>query len=133
MANETGFNNSNATSGNDTVPAGLSPGTYGLVISVTMICVGTIVYNILIIIAFIRDSAVRNPFSYYILNVSITDLALALFSMTGFVWFTLSPTSNASYCPYYNFFDNFFSTSTAHSVMLISLDRLFSMRYGTTK
>ncbi|XP_055356977.1 melatonin-related receptor-like isoform X1 [Paramacrobiotus metropolitanus] len=100
---------------------------YPVITVVSVLCAATIAYNILFIYAFVKDAAIRSPFTYYLLNVSICDLGLALFSMSGFIWFNVSPRSSAAYCPYYNFLAKHLFIGAGCAVMLVSIDRLLSM------
>ncbi|XP_055345265.1 C-C chemokine receptor type 1-like [Paramacrobiotus metropolitanus] len=98
-----------------------------LTATVSVIFTATVAYNILFILSFIRTPALRTPFAFYLLNVSLCDLCLALFSMTGFIWFTAFPMSSGSYCPYYNFFNAHFLVGIGYTVVLVSIDRLLSV------
>ncbi|XP_055340860.1 histamine H3 receptor-like [Paramacrobiotus metropolitanus] len=110
-----------------TAVATVSPANYALASTVAVICTGTLIYNALVILAFVKDPSIRQPFMFYLLNVSLCDFGLAGISMTGFVWFTLSPAASATYCPYYNFLDKIFTIGTGYTVLLVSLDRAFSL------
>ncbi|XP_055345262.1 lysophosphatidic acid receptor 4-like [Paramacrobiotus metropolitanus] len=77
--------------------------------------------------AFLQFPKVRTPFTCFIINVSVCDLGLALFSMSGFIWFTAFPASSPSYCPYYNFFNQHLLVAIGYTVVLVSTDRLLSV------
>lgn len=96
---------------------------------VTVICIATILYNILIIIVFIRKSALRTPFGYYVLNVAVADLNFAVFNMVDFIYYTLrnSGVPLGKGCPFYQLIIWVAAPAACYAIMLISFERVWSL------
>ena len=115
------MNGSNATS-NETIPGGLAIGMLGYSAAIAVV---TVLYNLLVVSAFIADASIRKPFNLFILNMALGDTSMAIFGLfeTAYGLFssawipfhlcTFSRTAAAAT----------FSGST-YATLLVSVDRL---------
>ncbi|OQV14528.1 hypothetical protein BV898_11249 [Hypsibius exemplaris] len=94
-----------------------------------LLLITSAIANLLIIIAFLRFRKLRTNFNFYLLNVSISDILLAIFSMSNFAIFMLYGEYPFGYggCTFWLYCDWLFSAATENTMMLISLDRVFSV------
>ena len=91
----------------------------------------TILVNSIIILAFYRDKRIRSPFNLYLLNLAISDVGMAIFSMIfnalSFLH-TVTP-FGFHFCGFVLWSSSSCSAATSWAIMWISLDRLWSLYF----
>lgn len=129
MRNETGFGEVGF------VPTGFRSTPQKIVLSIvlTVLDATTICGNLLVFAAFYRVPKLRaQAFNYYIFNLAITDLSVAVTAMTFYTIDTLFGywPFGVFMCSVWIFFDFAMTFASVFTVVAISLDRFWSVTWA---
>lgn len=96
------------------------------------VSVCTVVGNIMVIVAFVKESKLRSPNNYYLLCLSIADLCVGLFSMPLYTMYELMGTWPSELgpiiCDIWLAVDYTFCTVSISGILIISIDRYLSLK-----
>jgi len=104
--------------------------TVSVSITLSLIILIAVLGNSFVIVAFCLRSRLRKPSNYFILNLAVTDLSLAImilpisavYDITG-IWIF-----GAEVCLIWTVLDVFVSTASIYSLVAISADRYMAIR-----
>ena len=100
-----------------------------LVAVIALIWITAFVLNLLLCIVFTKNTHLRTNFNLYLFNMAMADLLFVLLSMTNFILYISLGYYPFGFngCHFWLYFDWIFSSVTENTVMLISVDRLYSL------
>ncbi|XP_022096903.1 histamine H4 receptor-like [Acanthaster planci] len=111
-----------------------SPGVeYLISVILWLICSVTVVGNVLVVLAFIRDRELRlKPANLFILNLSVSDLLIGLISIPFFnIWrHTVVWVAGEVACKLWSIIDYTATTQSTLAIVLISFDRFMLVSKG---
>uniref|UniRef100_A0A8C0ZEE3 Histamine H3 receptor-like n=1 Tax=Cyanistes caeruleus TaxID=156563 RepID=A0A8C0ZEE3_CYACU len=94
-----------------------------------LLCVVTILGNILVILAFVMDRNLRHRSNYFFLNLAVSDFAVGVFCMPLYIPYALTGTWHLgrSLCKLWLVVDYLVCTASVFNIVLISYDRFLSV------
>ncbi|XP_051631392.1 histamine H4 receptor [Manacus candei] len=94
-----------------------------------LLCLVTILGNILVILAFILDRNLRHRSNYFFLNLAVSDFAVGVFCMPLYIPYALTGTWHLGQglCKVWLVMDYLVCTASVFSIVLISYDRFLSV------
>ncbi|XP_005517492.1 PREDICTED: histamine H3 receptor-like [Pseudopodoces humilis] len=94
-----------------------------------LLCVVTILGNILVILAFVMDRKLRHRSNYFFLNLAVSDFAVGVFCMPLYIPYALTGTWHLgrSLCKLWLVVDYLVCTASVFNIVLISYDRFLSV------
>ncbi|KAK2188175.1 hypothetical protein NP493_142g03003 [Ridgeia piscesae] len=104
-----------------------------------LVCLGlfiiiiiTILGNVVVVAAFVIEKKLRNTFTFYILNLAITDVCVAVTAMTFYTFDILLgwwPFGEVL-CGFWIFFDYGMTFASVFTLVAISVDRFWSVQWS---
>ncbi|RLW13346.1 hypothetical protein DV515_00000209, partial [Chloebia gouldiae] len=94
-----------------------------------LLCLVTILGNMLVILAFIMDRNLRHRSNYFFLNLAVSDFAVGVFCMPLYIPYALTGTWHLgrSLCKLWLVMDYLVCTASVFNIVLISYDRFLSV------
>ncbi|XP_063254128.1 histamine H3 receptor-like [Prinia subflava] len=94
-----------------------------------LLCLVTILGNILVILAFVLDRNLRHRSNYFFLNLAVSDFAVGTFCMPLYIPYALTGTWHLgrSLCKLWLVMDYLVCTASVFNIVLISYDRFLSV------
>ncbi|XP_054141064.1 histamine H3 receptor-like [Melozone crissalis] len=94
-----------------------------------LLCLVTILGNMLVILAFIMDRNLRHRSNYFFLNLAVSDFAVGVFCMPLYIPYALTGTWHLgrSLCKLWLVMDYLMCTASVFNIVLISYDRFLSV------
>ncbi|XP_057891161.1 histamine H4 receptor [Melospiza georgiana] len=94
-----------------------------------LLCLVTILGNMLVILAFIMDRNLRHRSNYFFLNLAVSDFAVGVFCMPLYIPYALTGTwqLGRSLCRLWLVMDYLMCTASVFNIVLISYDRFLSV------
>ncbi|NXP17377.1 HRH3 protein, partial [Scytalopus superciliaris] len=94
-----------------------------------LLCLVTILGNLLVILAFILDRNLRHRSNYFFLNLAVSDFVVGVFCMPLYIPYALTGTwrLGRGLCKIWLVMDYLVCTASVFSVVLISYDRFLSV------
>uniref|UniRef100_A0A8C5NK88 G-protein coupled receptors family 1 profile domain-containing protein n=1 Tax=Junco hyemalis TaxID=40217 RepID=A0A8C5NK88_JUNHY len=94
-----------------------------------LLCLVTILGNVLVILAFIMDRNLRHRSNYFFLNLAVSDFAVGVFCMPLYIPYALTGTWHLgrSLCKLWLVMDYLMCTASVFNIVLISYDRFLSV------
>ncbi|GAU90239.1 hypothetical protein RvY_02687 [Ramazzottius varieornatus] len=122
----------NSSAGNTTSTASFSISpivSTSLLVVIALIWITAFITNLFLCIVFTKNVHLRTNFNLYLFNMTIADLLFVLLSMTNFMLYIFLAYSPLGYhgCTSWLYFDWILSSATENTMMLISLDRVYSI------
>ncbi|XP_071410752.1 histamine H3 receptor-like [Pithys albifrons albifrons] len=120
---------------NETWPTQLPSSEFSLGVLVllaflmVMLCLVTILGNILVILAFMLDRNLRHRSNYFFLNLAVSDFAVGVFCIPLYIPYALTGTWHLGrgLCKVWLVVDYLVCTASVFSIVLISYDRFLSV------
>ncbi|XP_035668274.1 muscarinic acetylcholine receptor M3-like [Branchiostoma floridae] len=107
---------------------------YGLLVVLVLISLATVVGNVMVVVALVREKMLRTVYNYFILNLALADLCVGLVVMPLFATYvTLGkwPFGSAM-CVLWVLMDFGCCQVSIFTLLLIATDRYCSIRWPTT-
>uniref|UniRef100_A0A803VL96 Histamine H3 receptor n=1 Tax=Ficedula albicollis TaxID=59894 RepID=A0A803VL96_FICAL len=100
-----------------------------LALLMVLLCLVTILGNILVILAFVMDKNLRHRSNYFFLNLAVSDFAVGVFCMPLYIPYALTGTWHLgrSLCKLWLVMDYLVCTASVFNIVLISYDRFLSV------
>ncbi|XP_005418418.2 histamine H3 receptor-like [Geospiza fortis] len=94
-----------------------------------LLCLVTILGNMLVILAFIMDRNLRHRSNYFFLNLAVSDFAVGVFCMPLYIPYALTGTWHLgrSLCKLWLVMDYLVCAASVFNIVLISYDRFLSV------
>ncbi|XP_064291518.1 histamine H3 receptor-like isoform X1 [Passer domesticus] len=94
-----------------------------------LLCLVTILGNMLVILAFVMDRNLRHRSNYFFLNLAVSDFAVGVFCMPLYIPYALTGTWHLgrSLCKLWLVMDYLVCTASVFNIVLISYDRFLSV------
>ncbi|XP_077640084.1 histamine H3 receptor-like [Lonchura striata] len=94
-----------------------------------LLCLVTILGNMLVILAFMMDRNLRHRSNYFFLNLAVSDFAVGAFCMPLYIPYALTGTWHLgrSLCKLWLVMDYLVCTASVFNIVLISYDRFLSV------
>ncbi|NWT50621.1 HRH3 protein, partial [Erythrocercus mccallii] len=94
-----------------------------------LLCLVTILGNILVILAFVMDRNLRHRSNYFFLNLAVSDFAVGMFCMPLYIPYALTGRWHLgrSLCKLWLVMDYLVCTASGFNIVLISYDRFLSV------
>ncbi|NWR40486.1 HRH3 protein, partial [Tachuris rubrigastra] len=94
-----------------------------------LLCLVTILGNILVILAFIVDRSLRHQSNYFFLNLAVSDFAVGVFCVPLYIPYALTGTWHLGQglCKVWLVMDYLMCTASMFSIVLISYDHFLSV------
>ncbi|NXA85794.1 HRH3 protein, partial [Melanocharis versteri] len=94
-----------------------------------LLCLVTVLGNMLVIVAFIMDRNLRHRSNYFFLNLAVSDFAVGAFCMPLYIPYALTGTWHLgrSLCKLWLVIDYLVCTASVFNIVLISYDRFLSV------
>ncbi|XP_068046616.1 histamine H3 receptor-like [Anomalospiza imberbis] len=94
-----------------------------------LLCLVTILGNMLVILAFIMDRNLRHRSNYFFLNLAVSDFAVGVFCMPLYIPYALTGTWHLgrTLCKLWLVMDYLVCTASVFNIVLISYDRFLSV------
>ncbi|GAU92403.1 hypothetical protein RvY_04486 [Ramazzottius varieornatus] len=90
----------------------------------------TISANFLILLVFVKNSRLRNPFNTYLFSLAFSDLLVGIFAMPFYTaYLHAGGTLNTLHCSIWMFFDYFATEISLWTLAVISLDRVWAVTW----
>lgn len=101
-------------------------------LTLSIIVLITIAGNILVLLSFALDAKLRQPFNYFIVNLAVTDLLVALFAMSFYTIDTLLGywPFGTIVCGVWIYVDYAMTFASVFTIVAISLDRFCSVTWA---
>ncbi|NWY64620.1 HRH4 protein, partial [Erithacus rubecula] len=100
-----------------------------LALLMVLLCLVTILGNILVILAFIMDKNLRHRSNYFFLNLAVSDFAVGVFCMPLYIPYSLTGKWHLGrgICKLWLVMDYLLCTASVFNIVLISYDRFLSV------
>ncbi|NWW34603.1 HRH3 protein, partial [Panurus biarmicus] len=94
-----------------------------------LLCLVTILGNILVILAFVMDRNLRHRSNYFFLNLAVSDFAVGVFCMPLYIPYSLTGKWHLGrgLCKLWLVMDYLLCTASVFNIVLISYDRFLSV------
>ncbi|NXE64500.1 HRH3 protein, partial [Calcarius ornatus] len=94
-----------------------------------LLCLVTILGNMLVILAFIMDRNLRHRSNYFFLNLAVSDFAVGVFCMPLYIPYSLTGKwcLGRGICKLWLVMDYLLCTASVFNIVLISYDRFLSV------
>ncbi|KAL9869882.1 histamine H3 receptor-like isoform 1-T1 [Geothlypis trichas] len=94
-----------------------------------LLCLVTILGNMLVILAFVMDRNLRHRSNYFFLNLAVSDFAVGVFCMPLYIPYALTGTWHLGrhLCKLWLVMDYLVCTASVFNIVLISYDRFLSV------
>ncbi|XP_064562063.1 histamine H3 receptor-like [Zonotrichia leucophrys gambelii] len=94
-----------------------------------LLCLVTVLGNMLVILAFIMDRNLRHRSNYFFLNLAVSDFAVGVFCMPLYIPYSLTGTWHLGrgICKLWLVMDYLLCTASGFNIVLISYDRFLSV------
>ncbi|XP_027743376.1 histamine H3 receptor-like [Empidonax traillii] len=100
-----------------------------LAVLMVLLCLVTILGNVLVILAFIVDRSLRHQSNYFFLNLAVSDLAVGVFCIPLYIPYSLTGKWHLGrgVCKLWLVMDYLLCTASVFNIVLISYDRFLSV------
>ncbi|XP_050185102.1 histamine H4 receptor [Myiozetetes cayanensis] len=100
-----------------------------LAVLMVLLCLVTILGNVLVILAFIVDRSLRHRSNYFFLNLAVSDLAVGVFCIPLYIPYSLTGKWHLGrgVCKLWLVMDYLLCTASVFNIVLISYDRFLSV------
>lgn len=120
----------NITTGSAPI-AEMTPKKIALLLGLSTIVLVTIVGNLIVLISFILEPKLRQPFNYFIFNLAITDLLVGITAMAFYTLDTILgywPFGDGL-CAAWIYLDYAMTFASVFTLVAISIDRFWSVTW----
>ncbi|NXS02409.1 HRH3 protein, partial [Oxylabes madagascariensis] len=100
-----------------------------LAVLMVLLCLVTILGNILVILAFVMDRNLRHRSNYFFLNLAVSDFAVGVFCMPLYIPYSLTGKWHLGrgICKFWLAMDYLLCAASVFNIVLISYDRFLSV------
>ncbi|XP_029443037.1 histamine H3 receptor-like [Rhinatrema bivittatum] len=105
-----------------------------LTLLMSLVCLTTVLGNMLVILAFLVEKSLRKHSYYFLLNLAVCDLLVGSFSIPWYIPYTLtgSWTTGRGVCKFWLTMDSTVCIASVYSILFLSYDRYFSVTKAVT-